>query len=332
MPSATATLGWTVANWGSVPAAYTFNSSCTASTDLYIVPTNQPSIPFWQEICPSPTPVSAIDTCWPTPTDSDLASAAATNRYHGAYWSPGVNCPSGWTSVGQAAHPTNGPVTSSGVFTIQPRWGGDDDDFDWDHDDDNDYDYDDDDDDDDDDLVVFGFQDALGALLESGETAVACCPRPMSVGWNGLCYETLPRHTVTTACVARYPPVPPRPVSTTYVVDGTTHTGRVFVPATATQPALPTATSTTTFRSQQTDDLVAASLMTPIYVVHRERSTQSGGADESGTGTGNSDPDETNAAWRVHGEPGMAHWGQVKVMAGVVGASVLAGMLFVLPW
>ncbi|KAL2837759.1 hypothetical protein BJY01DRAFT_220562 [Aspergillus pseudoustus] len=336
MPNATSTLGWTVANWGSAPATYTLASSCTASTDLYVVHTDRPSVPFWPETC---TTTATVNTCWPTPTDSDLASAAVTNRYNGAYWSPGVNCPSGWSSVGQAAHPTNGPITSSGVFTIQPRWDGDDDDddfgFDWDwdgHDDDNN----DDDNDDDDHLIVFGFQDALGALLGSGETAIACCPRSMSVGRNGWCYTTLPSHTVTTACVARYsPPAPPRLVSTTYMLDGTTHSGRIVVPATDTRPLLPTSTSTTTFRSQQTDDLVAASLVTPIYVVRRDGdepgSTQTGGSNEGGTGSGNSNPDETNAAVSVYGGPGMAHWGQVKVIAAVVGASVLAGMVFVLP-
>ncbi|KAL2810028.1 hypothetical protein BJX63DRAFT_331555 [Aspergillus granulosus] len=333
MPNATATLGWTVANWGTAPATYTLASSCTASTDLYVVHTNRPSIPFWPETC---TTTAAVGTCWPTPADSDLASAAATNRYNGAYWSPGVSCPSGWTSAGQAAHPTNGPVTSLGVFTIRHRWDDDDDDYDWDGIDyDDDYDWDDvdhDDNDDDDDLIVFGFQDALGALLESGETAIACCPSSMSVGRNGWCYTTIPSHTVTTACVARYSPVPPRLVSTTYVLDGTTTSGRIFVPATDTHPVLPTSTRTTTFRSQQTDDFVAASLVTPVYVVHREGdepgSTQTGGVDDSGS----ANPDETNAAIRVYGDPGMAHWGQIKTMSGVVGASVLAGMLFVFPW
>jgi hypothetical protein len=58
------------------------------------------------------------------------------------------------------------------VFTLQARLDGDDNDYDWD-----DFDFDHDDDNDDDDFIVFGFQDALGALLESGETAIACCPR-----------------------------------------------------------------------------------------------------------------------------------------------------------
>ncbi|CEL09621.1 hypothetical protein ASPCAL12754 [Aspergillus calidoustus] len=328
MPNATATLGWTVANWGDAPATYTLASDCTASTDLHIVHTNGPSVPIWPETC---TTTAAVETCWPTPTDSDLASAA-TNRYSGAYWS-GVNCPSGWSSIGEAAHPTNGPVTSSGVFTIQARLDGDDDDYDWD-----DIDFDRDDDNDDDDFIVFGFQDALGALLEFGETAIACCPRSMSVGRNGLCYTTLPSHTVTTACVPRYSPFVPNLVSTTYVLDGTTHTGRIFVPATDNDPLLPTSTSTTTFRSQQTNDLVAASLITPIYVVHRDGDepgpSQTGGANESdnGSGSGNTNPEETNGAATLHGGPGMAHWGQIKVMGGVLGASVLAGMFFVLPW
>ncbi|KAI9367632.1 hypothetical protein BJX61DRAFT_551223 [Aspergillus egyptiacus] len=344
MPTATATLGWTLQNWGPVPATFTHatTSSCNPSTAIYIADTDVPSAPFWRETCRTTT---TPNPCWPTPTDADLASTAATNPFARGYWS-GNECPDDWTSIGQAAYPTNGPVTSSGYFREKQWW--DDDFIDWDDfpvwddlDDIFDHDHDRDDDDPDrDDYFLFGFKDALGALLDRGETAVACCPRTMTPGANGYCYTTLPSHTVTTACFpTNYPLITPSLVSTTYILDGATHTGRLWVPAANTRNFLPGHASTTTFSPRQTDELVAVSILPPVYVVHREGDDSqvgSGSSSNSNAGSGSGNGDPTNAAGRVRvglaGDGDGMAWGHVRALVGVLGMSVLAGMALVLPW
>ncbi|KAL2825052.1 hypothetical protein BDW59DRAFT_162000 [Aspergillus cavernicola] len=321
MPSVTATLGWTLANWGPAPSTYTIAASCSQSSSIYIANTDLPSVPVWSETCTSHT----IDECWPQPTDSALAEDALDNQYNVPYWSPGTQCPSGWRSVGAAAHPTNGPVTSSGIFTVHPER----------LDDDNDND-----DDDYDDGIIFGSQDALGALLDSGETAIACCPSSMSVARNGICFSTLPSYSVTTACCADYRSIAHDLVSTTYMLNGTTRTGPVLIPATETF-YLPTLTRTTTFNDRETSQLIAATTRGPIYYVHQESdsnsdsnsstSTSSGsGSSSDNSETGSS---ETNAASRFYSRSGEdTHWGQIQAVAGVLAVSLVAGMALVMPW
>ncbi|KAL3482154.1 hypothetical protein BJX99DRAFT_252867 [Aspergillus californicus] len=318
MPSATATLGWTLANWGPVPSTYTLASasSCTASSDIYLAHTSLPEGPLWLETCTAHT----LDRCWPQPTNSALAQDAFENQYVVSYWSPGTACPSGWKSVGAAEYPTDGPVTSTGIFTVNPgRYDGDDDGWD---------DWDDWLTGDDDGGVVFGERDAIGALLDEGETAVACCPSTMSIGRNGLCFSTLPSRAITTACQALYRDDLHSLVSTTYEISGSTRTGAILIPATETF-WLPTATRTTTFDEHETDRLVAATMASPVYIVHQGNGSESESS-ASGTGAGDSQSaDETNAAGRIGGGAG---WEGGRAVFGVLVVSVLAGVGLVLPW
>jgi hypothetical protein len=158
MPTATSTLGWTLTNWGPLPDTYTPDPTCTAATDVFIAYTDAPYAPFWAEVCTTAT----TENCWPVPTDQSALEEYANNPYLVAYLSPAVACPSGWESIGGAANPADGPVTSSGIFTGYPgRW-----------------DYGDDDAANNNDApVIIGWKDAIGALLDDGETAIACCPR-----------------------------------------------------------------------------------------------------------------------------------------------------------
>ncbi|KAL4779842.1 hypothetical protein BJX76DRAFT_361393 [Aspergillus varians] len=313
MPNATTTLGWTVANWGSAPSAWPSASSCTASNDVFFADEDMPSVPLILESCPTDT----IDDCWPTPTSSDLVNNYLANRRNVPYWSPGVQCPSGWESVGAASRPSSGSITTTGIFTIGAiptnRW-------------------------DDDDPFALESQGALAAVLDPSETAIGCCPRSMSVAPNGFCYSTLPSHSISTACYGPYTEqdLDLQVVSTTFVLWGVTRTGRVVAP-TVTIPRTPASTTTTTLNSDQIDDLVAATFTAPVYLVHRasDRNNSSDSNDTStsdgGSGSDSDASNETNAASRL-GVGESSSWAQVKGMAGVLALSMLAGMALVAPW
>ncbi|KAL6231576.1 hypothetical protein BDW75DRAFT_38719 [Aspergillus navahoensis] len=316
MPSGTSTLGWTLANWGTLPATWT-SSSCTPSSVIYYAEDDDPDIPELFESCPS----TAFDTCLPEPTASDLVDDYLSNQRNVPYWSPGVNCPSGWESVGSAARPSDGDVTSSGLFTVGAIPTGN-----WDIPD-NDY-------------VQLGFHDAFGALLDPSETAVACCPSSMTVGRNGICYSTLPDRDIRTACFADYSNADGNLefISTTWVWGGSTRTANIAVP-TVTIPRTPTRTTTRTVEADETGDMVAATLQAPIYFVRRPGDDDGdGSSSDSGNngsdGSGSSDADtasETNAAMGLF----MGHnkaWGHVGGMTGVLAASLLAGIVLVVPW
>jgi hypothetical protein len=149
MPTATTTLGWTLANWGSAPATYTVAPSCTQP--VWFAETETPEIVLWVESCPT----QPAGDCLVHPTSTALVEDYLSNRYVGTYYSPGTACPTGWGQVGAATHASDGQTTYAGIFTINPvptLWMAD---------------Y----------AVYFGAHDALVAALDPGETAMACCPR-----------------------------------------------------------------------------------------------------------------------------------------------------------
>lgn len=152
----------------------------------------------------------------------------------------------------------------------------------------------------------------------------------MSVGRNGLCYSTLPSHSISTACFADFGGQDPdlERVSTTIVLFGVTHTGDVLVP-TATVPRTPTHTTTRTLSARETDELVAATMAGPIYLVHRARdgngSDSNGNDNDNDNGSSNSDNNSSN------GDSDQDNGASRLAMAGVPGLSLLAGMALV-PW
>ncbi|KAJ0426765.1 hypothetical protein BJY00DRAFT_1927 [Aspergillus carlsbadensis] len=324
MPTATSTLGWTLTNWGPLPETYTPDPTCTEATDIFIGYTNDPYVPFWVEVCSTAT----TDNCWPVPTEQSAIEEYVNNPYLVAYQSPAAACPSGWESVGAAANPADGPVTSSGVFAGYPgRW---------------DYHGEEEVEINEDEPVALGWKDAIGALLDEGETAIACCPSSMSVTLNGLCYEALPTRPVSTACDGTWTTASATQttVSTTYMLNGTTASGNVVIPATNSVYALPIASTTTTFAPEETGDLVAVRMQGPLVLVHRDGDVDSTESVEEGEDDIDSDGSEetedevsnsteTNAAMaRLYtaGRGGNEGWG----MLGFLGAATLLGVGLVL--
>ncbi|KAL3455240.1 hypothetical protein BJX64DRAFT_295239 [Aspergillus heterothallicus] len=261
-----------------------------------------------------------------------------------AYHSPGVTCPPGFKSVGQAARPTNGPVTSAVIFQGYPgRW-----DYQgnssWINDDEyasvvsnlN---------------VLFGPRDAIGALLDAGETAIACCPSIVPDTHNdrshnssmtipediGVCYELLPSLSISTACDGEWTMVASTTVvSTSYMLNGTTRTGNLQIPATDSVYPLAVTSTATTFRCGPDRRPCCCSLWNATFLVHRESDDlpaedNAGGNSNGSAGT---EEDENTGAETNGAMAGMyivdSGWGQIRGMLGVIAASGLLGVLLIL--
>lgn len=150
MPTITTFADYLVTNLGPVTTTFTAPASCYTGTDRVIV--IDPDQTDWHTRCDATFGYS-IDPCSPLGTQSDAASTILTNPPAQllVYYSPGVACPSAWTTAGIAAKNTDGHLRSvSGVFDLTNR-------------------------------PKLYYDIAAGVLYEqilaAGETVVACCPR-----------------------------------------------------------------------------------------------------------------------------------------------------------
>lgn len=136
MPRTTEYFGATVTNLGPLTTTYSAPSSCATGFRAWGVARNVSytggMIGQYQGQAGSLCEQQSISDCIPSGTKMDelMASAAATttNDYL-PYYSPGLNCPAGWETVGVATgsgRPTSGaglyetPKGAKGVFTEDP--------------------------------------------------------------------------------------------------------------------------------------------------------------------------------------------------------------------
>ncbi|KAL3493955.1 hypothetical protein BJX62DRAFT_234810 [Aspergillus germanicus] len=324
MPTATSTLGWTLTNWGPLPETYTRDTTCTPSTDIFVAYTDAPHAPLWPEFCATAT----TENCWPVPTDQSSFEEYVNNPYLIEYLSPAVACPSGYKTIGEVANPVDGPATSSGIFGPYPgRWDFETNTVNMDE------------------PIMIYWRDVIGPLLDNGETAIACCPSSMTVTHSGICYETLPSHPVSTACVGTWTSISSRTTtgSATYMLNGTTRTGSVIIPATDSVYPLAIASTTTTFSPEETEGLVAVRVQGALLVLHHESDIDIGpsGSEEGGDSESDSEGEseepqeevgnttETNVAM-ARFYTGESRLGQIWGMLGVLGVSALLGVAVVL--
>ncbi|OJI95816.1 hypothetical protein ASPVEDRAFT_180870 [Aspergillus versicolor CBS 583.65] len=295
MPSATSTIGFTLANAGPAPATYSLAASCTESS--FQIATTTSENPAWANQC--------SDTAWNAkcgipPTDSALAKEMTSNWYIIPYYSPGPSCPDGWKTVGAVGRPGQGPVTSSGLLKA--------DDYD---------DY----------LDVeagrpyaYKLRNVFGALLDPEETVIACCPSSMTVGSGTTsCYSTLPPRPISTGCVWEYARVygSLEPTTTSFVLHGVTTTG-VLKPKVPTTLMTPTPVITT-FSDSETSGLIPVSAAGPIYLMHKPSDVSGSNPDtDAGTNTASA----LRVDWSTRG---------IKVV-GALTVSFALGMALVLPW
>jgi hypothetical protein len=153
MPTSSVLSEFTFSNLGPLTTTWTAPASCaTSAGDVKIGVTQHPGKYFYDASCQ----VKEYN-CVPTGASTDPALATdlnPTNLFQGAYFSPGLYCPSGWTTAGLASRKENASVTWSGLFSpfeaIPTSVDGD---------------------------IFNDPGNVLMQLLDPSETAMICCPR-----------------------------------------------------------------------------------------------------------------------------------------------------------
>lgn len=154
LPTASVGDGWyTFQNLGPATETFTPAPSCSATDGLQIgvIRSNFPEI-AWHVQCST----TGYDGCLP-PSTTTTAPATTSTGYEeivgsGAYYSPGLVCPSGWATVGLAARDANQTLSYSGIMVPTTT------------------------------TAKYQYQRAneatiLANVLEASETMALCCPR-----------------------------------------------------------------------------------------------------------------------------------------------------------
>lgn len=130
--NASVSAGWyTFANLGPLTTTFTPAPSCTASNRVVLGYVNPDVVIEFAAQCTSAfnyytdcIPPFTTETVAPTPTFTPTSyedyEEYVENMINwegaGAYYSPGLYCPSGWATVGMAARDASSSLTSSGVL------------------------------------------------------------------------------------------------------------------------------------------------------------------------------------------------------------------------
>jgi hypothetical protein len=167
MPTATSAFQYALHNLGPLTATFTAAPTCATLTNfVHLGLATAPQAAVFRNDCDGSNQRSAAG-CLPSGSvlDSQFATALYTKvgNYDLNYFSPGLACPSGWTTAGSAAKGTasDTPIVTSGVFaapsgfpsgfTVGPNTERA--------------------------PKVFNpVNNVLMGALDPGETAVACCP------------------------------------------------------------------------------------------------------------------------------------------------------------
>lgn len=119
MPTATEYFGYAAVNYGPLTTTFTADRSCaTATANRWIYDKSDPRNPLITNVADCATTASAAKTtsCYPSDSKIEALWSAIPNLENGigvaSYFSPGVACPSGWTTAGTMARatPTPGPT------------------------------------------------------------------------------------------------------------------------------------------------------------------------------------------------------------------------------
>ncbi|KAL5050881.1 hypothetical protein BDW71DRAFT_171807 [Aspergillus fruticulosus] len=294
MPTATATLSWTLTNWGPLTTSWSLPDSCTSNVALAY--TEEPGWIIINEQC-SPSPFS----CLPSPTDSNAPAALSSARntigldiHPDPFYSPAPSCPDGWKTVGVAAREGTATASKSGWFTASFE----------------------------DNLEEIDFADdspielneAIALLLDAGETAVACCPSSMTMLPGYICSSSLPSYKVSTACESYWEAT--GALTDEHTIGTGTDTWTV---------------SRTTYSSDEASQFTGWSQVRPLMLLHKPTDLAGNEEDDSETKDEADAADaaeETNAAAGGYG--GEAFWGVgSRVFVSAVG-SMLAGAALVM--
>ncbi|CAK7201144.1 hypothetical protein SEUCBS139899_003846 [Sporothrix eucalyptigena] len=271
MPTATTLSGFTLSNVGPLTTTFTAPASCLTDYVVLGVAT-VPTAIEWYVTCGYLPPTD----CSP---DGAVVQSIVKDGEHDPeagrtllYNSPGIQCPAGWETVGQAAKYTSGGTTStstSGAFNVS-------------------------------DILpsrtaeIFNIPGAalLVEALEVGETAALCCPLSFTALGGANCYSTRPAsvYTPTYGCLPIFAEEVDSIAYGTYTIAGeTVEGGLIEITVTGSQSVT---TTTTSIAASDASSYVGVNLVGMVTLVWQSTdvkatATQTG-ATQTGTGTSTS--------------------------------------------
>ncbi|RMJ20938.1 hypothetical protein PHISP_08191 [Aspergillus sp. HF37] len=310
MPTLTSLSGAGLTNLGPLTTTFTPPPSCVQSNARTMFGPSAPNVlPYGHISCDN---INDNRECLPSPSKVATETAPPYTQTVD-YFSPGIFCPAGWTTVGTAAMPVSGGPTAtpevSGAFKFNKDGS----------------------------VGYIGHRDhvLLADALVPGETAVECCPSSMTPMMPGIgsCYSTLPSYTISQTCSVYYPEEAYSTYTTKARVNHAESTELYPVTAskiTGTMPPL-----TTTDSQPSTSDYIAMLIAEPVLMVHRPSDLT---ATASPTSTSNTAADITattsptstsNMAARGGPRLAGARWGDLSALLGFVAAMMTVGVVIV---
>ncbi|KAI8717318.1 hypothetical protein NCS52_00807100 [Fusarium sp. LHS14.1] len=307
MPSLTEYFGHTITNFGPLTTTFTAPSSCaTETTDrVFFANATNLAMQWGFPKCKG----GYVGDCFP--------SGSAYDDYVTTYWerpiqqwypyfSPGLVCPQGWSTVGTFALAGNtSSANADGVFTKDPHDG----------------------------FPRRGVQPWLSPeelwsnALKPSETLVYCCPSGYTGVVGGSCNSALGPHEefdYKSVCRAAYPL---DALTTVYTVEGTPVTEGVFSVASVTDEFITMTAAITDVEEEFWGDWVVATMYPAVVLVYQESDVAK--AKEQGGNEGE-DKDKNKSADDDNAASALSARGIVPVLAVAVG--LLAGAGLLMPW
>ncbi|RDW72786.1 uncharacterized protein DSM5745_07958 [Aspergillus mulundensis] len=342
--NASVSAGWyTFSNLGPLTTTYTPEARCTASSQMFLgylndMPTYGGNIyPAWNVQCT--TEVNYYDGCVPTSTEpvttkppaftgstieeyEEYQDAQIDWRGWEVYYSPGLYCPAGWTTIGMIGRDKGDTTTSSGILsplvsttqTENPKTSGY-------------YDYEDP-------------ASVVKSVLKPQQTMALCCPSGMKADTAGNCYSFVKDYTPTSGCM-RY-------TDYDYEYGSSTATWTNPIEGSTITTVVPTPTETIstvevdTTRLDPDQDYYTGMFFVPVVTLlyHEDDLAGATGTAEANESMGSSEEGESdsasetpsNAAGRLGVGASLAGWEGFGSVVGVWLAAAGVGAAMVLPW
>ncbi|KAJ5214939.1 hypothetical protein N7468_010618 [Penicillium chermesinum] len=295
---------WTFFNNGPVTTTFTPAPTCLGTAEILLgtIGSENPYIMYSVQ-CDTTSFPNCVPTATATPS---LAPEDDWSASVGSYYSPGLYCPSGWATVGQAGRDGDKPYTTSGAMS----WGAKDR------------------------TPYFDYMPTLLAKnLQPSETVALCCPSGYTADILGGCYNTVPSYTPTQACAIDDTTIPVVGLSTAAITTDGTVTEKL-------------ATTRGLFTSQETysvtwgsgarlaDYLTPFHYVTAVTLIHHESDIPatssakdtSAGAPESTSSNAGAAATTSNAAARTGSQMGKWH-GSTVFLGGSLAAAVLGAAI-----
>ncbi|EXA43063.1 hypothetical protein FOQG_15791 [Fusarium oxysporum f. sp. raphani 54005] len=299
MPTSTEFFGVTAYNLGPLTTTFSAPSACATGTDHHvIVNASEPEMVWGYPTCG----FQDRGSCMPSGKSYDSLRSVTTplNRAWYHYYSPGIACPSGWTTAGTMIKEGESSLSVSGVFSsrIQASTTG---------------------------AVQLEPADFWAEIMNVSETIAYCCPSDYVANPAGHCFSTVgPRSEFNYSSMC-YTPAPVDIITVTSL-DGASLTQPLISFDVLTTPASTYLDDRLLTQSRYSSDFVVATWVPAVPLIHQQSDVDEADDedDEENDGGDDGDGEDTDGNAASTKTPGN---GIVSVLGLTLGALAGMGML-----